>query len=587
MRRSFGIAVVCSVTLWPVAARAACSGSGTTWTCPAGATTSDVSDAISGASDGATITFAPGAYTLDGLAGFSTDKGVTLTCESVGACSITSNGAVFGISGWSSGVFDHLYRISGFVFEASGQTPIMFGTGCNPCNGGTFTKIRIDNNTFNLEPGSVAVLLDGNANVGNAFYGVVDHNKVTSTEQAGIFQWIGAMGAPTAPDSQLGTGNNMFIEDNELDFPSVGNASALGCSDAWGVMAGLVIRHNKSRNCLWTTHGVTHGGGPSNVEFYGNSVVMDSGATSAGVDDCYRCFHHQGSGTFIAFDNAFTAFNGKSGEVLSMAHYRDFANSIDNGLPICDGTQTSPPDGNRQPTATWQGYPCWNQPGRDAKTLAYKPMYAWNNAWTDSQAEVSLVSPDFGGTPDYHSLHMVEDREWYNAVSPSEQTSPTAPFDGTKGMGFGTLANRPTTCTTSTETAYGNGAAGVGYFAKDDGPEGTLYTCSATNTWTPYYQPYPYPHPLVTGLPAPDGGLGGASGGGGAGGGGAVGGGGATGGSAAVDGGTGKAGAPSSDSSGCGCRTAPPQSRFGAIALAFLLSLVFACRRRRGSRTVT
>jgi MYXO-CTERM domain-containing protein len=548
------LAVGLCVVLAPSAARAACSGAGQTWSCPAGATTADVSDAITGADDGATITFANGAYTLDGLADFSTTKGATLLCASVGGCTIATTSTVFGFTGWSSGVFDHLYRISGFVFNATGQATIWWGTSCNPCNDGTFTQIRIDHNTFNLTPGSVAVLLDGNANVGNAFYGVVDHNKVASTEQAGIFQWIGAIGNPTAPASQLGTGNNMFIEDNALDFPSVGNASALGCMDAWGAMAGLVVRHNTSRNCLWTVHGVTHGGGPSNVEFYANTVVMDSGATSAGVDDGYRSFHHQGSGTFVAFDNSFSAFNGKNAEVISVAHYRDFANSVDNGLPICDGTQTSPPDGNRAPTATWQGYPCWNQPGRDAATLAYKPMYVWNNYWADTKAEIPLVSPDFGGSPDYHAIHMAENREWYNAVAASPQASPSAPFDGTTGMGFGTLADRPTTCTTSTETAFGNGAAGVGYFAKDVGPQGTLYTCSATNTWTTYYTPFTYPHPLVGGAPPEDGGVG--------------------------DGGAGDGGVTTGSSSGCGCRTAPSTSP-SLAGLAALVALALARRRRR------
>ena len=79
-------------------------------------------------------------------------------------------------------------------------------------------------------------------------------------------------------------------------------------------------------------------------------------------------------------------------------------------------------------------------------------------------------------------------------------------FDGTGaaesggGVGCGTLANRPETCTT-----------GVGYWATNQKCDdltgmvgvnpsipisGTLYKCTSTNTWEPYYTPYTYPHPL-------------------------------------------------------------------------------------------
>jgi len=506
-------------------AHAGCSGSGTTWSCTAGSTTADISGAINGASNNATITLGAGTYTLTGLSGFQESKGVTIICATpplangaatVNSCTLnTGNSVAFGIGGWSAIVHPNLYRISGFIFNTTGQTPIWWGTGCNPCAGGTFSQIRIDHNTFNLIPGGVAMLIDGMINTNNEFYGVMDHNTVTATGQAGIIQWIGGLHNPvdSPPPQQFGTGNNMFVEDNILNFPSVGNASALGCTDAWGQETGLVIRHNTSKDCLWTSHGVTHGGGPSNFEFYNNNITMDAGAVGAGVADCYRCFHHQGSGKFIAFNNKLTAFSGKSGEAISVAHYRDVLGSVDGGMPECNGSQGFPPDGNRTPTATYQGYPCWNQPGRDVSAPGgngYKPMYAWNNFWSDTLGEVPLVSPDFGGpAPDYHSIHMVADREWFNAVSASAQSSSTSPFNGTTGMGFGTLANRPTTCTTSTETAFGNGAAGVGYFATDVGAQGTLYTCSATNTWTVYYTPFTYPHPLVTS----GGGSGGGSGG--------------------------------------------------------------------------
>jgi hypothetical protein len=117
------------------------------------------------------------------------------------------------------------------------------------------------------------------------------------------------------------------------------------------------------------------------------------------------------------------------------------------------------------------------------------------------------------GEPDYTSQHLKQDRDIYNAVSASAQSSPSSPFDGSTGMGFGTLANRPTACTTTTESADA-GRGGVGYWATDEGewdasngatPDGKLYICTATNTWTARYgvnasgTPYCYPHPLVSG----------------------------------------------------------------------------------------
>jgi hypothetical protein len=63
--------------------------------------------------------------------------------------------------------------------------------------------------------------------------------------------------------------------------------------------------------------------------------------------------------------------------------------------------------------------------------------------------------------------------------------------NGTVGVGVGTLAQRPATCT-----------AGVGYWATN---ASTLYQCAAGNIWTTYYTPLTYPHPLQGGggVPVP------------------------------------------------------------------------------------
>lgn len=70
-----------------------------------------------------------------------------------------------------------------------------------------------------------------------------------------------------------------------------------------------------------------------------------------------------------------------------------------------------------------------------------------------------------------------------------------ASFTGATGVGSGTLANRPATCTT-----------GTGYWATDQGnwnttgSSGVFYKCTSPNTWTLYYTPLTYPHPLRGGV---------------------------------------------------------------------------------------
>ena len=496
--------------LWASGAEASCCGSGTAWNCTAGTTSAEISTAVGNAADGATLTFAAGSYSWNSFVSFDNSKGATLACATVGACYVTvSNGSVIGMNGNLSGTNNNLYRISGFNFTGvnylfPGQSIIWF------YGPGTLQQVRIDNNIFDLPSGAGGIFFGENSTVAN-FYGVIDHNTFTSSGSISAFMSIGAVN-PSPPPSPAGTGNNMFFEDNTITITTMTDAG-LGCMDGWGGNA-VVYRHNTSTNCLVTTHGATHAGGPPNIELYENNIIVNSDA-GQGFSDCYRCFHHQGSGEFYAFNNRFTASGGKNDTAMGMMDYRAYGNSIDGGAPICDGTYTAAfddggYDGNRDPIETYQGYPCWHQPGRDfAGNL--RPMYVWNNVWSDTLEMVSMVMEDHTElSPDYVQEHEQANRDYFNAVSVSAQTSPTSPFDGTSGMGFGTLANQPTTCSTNplplagaAFTTEGEIGGGVGYFATDDGAQGTLYRCSATDTWTVHYVPYVYPHPLVSGAAPP------------------------------------------------------------------------------------
>lgn len=122
---------------------------------------------------------------------------------------------------------------------------------------------------------------------------------------------------------------------------------------------------------------------------------------------------------------------------------------------------------------------------------ALDPSYEVDDAGTVTS--VQYVSNDSQGE--------IANRDWYSQnIGQTAQTSSTSPFNGSSGTGWGTLANRPSTCTkgvgywnTSEGGTWNNGAAN----------SGALDICTATNTWTSAaYTPYTYPNPLDGGSSA-------------------------------------------------------------------------------------
>jgi hypothetical protein len=164
------------------------------------------------------------------------------------------------------------------------------------------------------------------------------------------------------------------------------------------------------------------------------------------------------------------------------------------------------------------GYPNLDQPGRGQGDLlmgvfpnktnaalggiawprqALEPIYGWDNN--------IVPHPGYGGGTEFYNLdaaagRVVLDRDVYHEAT-GIQTSPTSPFNGTSGTGWGTLANRPTTCVPgvaywATDQGSWNTSTTNTYGVQMNGADGVLYKATATNVWTLYYVPFTYPHPL-------------------------------------------------------------------------------------------
>jgi hypothetical protein len=193
----------------------------------------------------------------------------------------------------------------------------------------------------------------------------------------------------------------------------------------------------------------------------------------------HNTIQHGSNGTFTIRGGTGVTFNNT---INPIAPYSAIIQQvIDRSTSSCDGTNTKL-DSNEIPVGqTDAGWLCRDQVGAGKDTYAWSgtgnyppqektPAYHWGNGVNASEAD-----------------HVRRGRDFYDEVN--------------NGVRIGTTL--PSTCT----PYQGYWKTNEGYWnSKTPGvAAGVLYKCTATNTWTPYYVPYPYPHPLRSGLSAPTG----------------------------------------------------------------------------------
>jgi len=376
---------------------------------------------------------------------------------------------------------------------------------------GFSTAARIDHNHFNQLTGNQVIAIE------NCVYGVSDHNQIDATASGTAFSYRihhgKCNGDPTddgdgawADSSHWGSSSFFFIENNNFQMLPLNSGSHNFDFDC-GRGGRFVFRYNYSGYHMETqTHAVSGSTGSDDNsrpcrahEQYNNIFAWSSNPSS----DYSGMLEDSESGSGLFFNNSTVGFARiQRVDVVRQNNATYPQTAPPNGWRYC-GTTLGPSawDGNTDAT----GYPCLDQVGRGRGDLltgpfpnkidsvtgkiswpnqAPDPWYMWNITYT--------APPDSHDTwwDDFDTPAVTQENRDYYLQLPNYKESAT--FNGTAGIGVGTHAQRLTF--TTCKAGPGGNTPGVGFWETDTQ---TLYVCNPTNTWTTYYQPYTYPHPLT------------------------------------------------------------------------------------------
>jgi len=286
-------------------------------------------------------------------------------------------------------------------------------------------------------------------------HGVMDNCNIQgSMDMAGT---VGLWGADNgAAAYEFGNASNFYFEDNAWT-PYSQSESFFQAGNGDGRYAfrynAMTLPDDTMTSPLFDLHGNQSSADSGfGAELYGNSVTAPYNGP--------QHFYAQRGGKSLVFDNFVNMSYSGATSTWAIEEHLDSETSF--------------------PTQAYNGQP-----------QHVSDSYYWSNFRNSEilnpSSETTLYYSDLG-----RDVPMADYDVWLY----------TASFDGSSGVGCGTLSARPAAC-----------ATGVGYWATDQSCSdltgmagahpstpisGTLYRCTAPDTWTAYYTPLPYPHPLRT-----------------------------------------------------------------------------------------
>jgi len=405
----------------------------------ASCSSSDISEAIAAASSGDTVMVPAGSVTW--TSNLAITKGVTLQGAGADKTIITSNYTPSRVGNTLAErnfliVYKPAAPEKNEPFRLAGFTLDLAGKGSGiMLKNGTaavIDKIRVDHNTIKNATHPEASMRA--IMVRGNTYGVIDRNTFSGNAKNIDFYGADAVSWDNV-SAAFGSAGYMYYEDNTFHIHNTPHSAGGG-----GKYCARFNTYVFSRNTGLYPWFDMHGNQPNAhhatmaAEIYGNTLTMTH-------DKGVGLFDQRGGKAMILDNNVITSAS------VSAKAREEYSDSI--------------------------------SPTTNAQPQHVSDSYYWNNRRNGSTLVTAHESED-------RCSAIAENSEFYNH---------NTAFDGTTGIGVGLYANMPSTC-----------KPGVAYWATDKGGnwnttngtanDGALYKCTAPNTWTLYYVPYTYPHPL-------------------------------------------------------------------------------------------